>query len=302
MNIKKKLSRGLVYQLALLVIKLAGFLPAEFNFKLGEILGWLGFWLIAKERKDALKNLQLALGDKYSPAELKKIAVKSFQQLGRGFFEVIEFCYYMRLKPADFIDIHGLEHLDQALSRGKGVIFVSAHLGNWELLSLATASLGYPVNIIVRTINNEGINRLMLQIRQQNKINIIERKKRGKISKSIFKVLLKNQLLGIMMDQDSRVDGVFVDFFGHPAYTPVGAVGLALATGATIIPVFIVRDAHSKHKMEMLPPMELKTTDNKQQDILINTQAITTIIEDYIRRFPEQWVWIHRRWKRQPKK
>lgn len=299
-KVKKKISRWLVYMLTMSGVKLAGLLPPSWTLALGK-LGWLAFWLIPSERKKTLDSLRIAFGDELSPQELQKIAIEAYQHLGRSLFEFMEFYYYHRLNPADFITIEGLEHLDEALERGKGVIFVSAHLGNWELMALHLASFGYPVNIVARRINNVRIDKLILELRQQTGVHIIMREEQGRVSRSIFKVLLKNQLLGILMDQDSRVDGVFVDFFGRKAYTPSGPVALALATGAAIMPVFITRKSDGKHIQKMLPPYKLKITGNKERDVLVNTQGLTNIIEEYVRRFPSQWVWMHRRWRRQPK-
>ncbi len=299
-KISKKITRWLVYVFVMLGVKLAGLFPPSWNLKLGK-LGWLAFWLIPSERKKALDSLNVAFGNELSPGELRKIAIEAYQHLGLSIFEFMEFYYYHRLNPADFITIEGLEYLDEALKQGKGVIFVSAHLGNWELMALHLASFGYPVNIVARHINNARLDKLILKLRQQTGVHIIMREKKSRVSKSIFKVLLKNQLLGVLMDQDSRVDGVFVDFFGRPAHTPSGPVALALATGAAIMPVFITRKPDGKHIQKMLPHYKLKITGDKERDILVNTQGLTDIIEDYVRRFPSQWVWMHRRWRKQPK-
>lgn len=284
----------------MLSVKVVGLFPPQWNLRLGK-LGWLVFWLVPRERKRALQSLNIAFGKELSPQELKQIAIGSFQHLGCCFFEWVELFYCRRLNLADYVSIEGLEYLNQGLERGKGVIFISAHLGNWELMASYVASLGYPVNIVARRINNERINDLMLKLRQQTGVNVIMREKRSKVSKNVVRVLLKNEILGILMDQDARVDGVFVDFFGRPAHTPTGPVALALATGAAIIPAFIVREPDGRHLLKMSPHFELKVTGNKEQDILKNTQALTSIIEDYVRQYPTQWVWIHRRWRRQPK-
>ncbi len=300
MKVKKRISRWLAYQLVMLSVKVLGLFPPKWNFSLGK-LGWLAFWLVPRERKRALQSLNIAFGKELSPQERKKIAIGTFQHLGRCFFEWVELFYHHRLNLADFVSIEGIEYLDEGLARGKGVIFISAHLGNWELMASYVALLGYPVNIIARRINNQGVNDLMLKLRQQTGVNVIMRDKRSKVSKSIVKVLLKNEILGILMDQDARVDGVFVDFFGRPAHTPSGPVALALATGASIMPAFIIRKPDGRHLLKMLPHFKLQVTGVKEQDILTNTQALTSIIEDYVRKYPTQWVWMHRRCRRQPK-
>ncbi len=299
LKIKQRISRWLAYQLAMLIVKIVGLFPSSWNLKLGK-LGWLAFWVVPRERKKALQSLNIALGKELSPRERKQIAIGTFQHLGRCFFEWVELFYYRRLNWADYVSIEGREHLDQGLELGKGVIFISAHLGNWELMAPYVALLGYPVNIIARRINNQGIDDLMLKLRRQTGVNVIMREQRSKVSKSVIKVLLKNEVLGILMDQDARVDGVFVAFFGRPAHTPSGPVALALATGAAIIPAFIIRKPDGRHILKMLPRFKLQVTGNKARDILDNTQALTGIIEDYVRRYPSQWVWIHRRWRRQP--
>jgi len=263
-------------------------------------LGRLAFWVVAPERKKALEHLGLALGGEKAEAELRQIAEKCFAHLGRSFFELARICYVEPERLLDCIQVEGLEHLTSALAEGRGVICPSAHLGNWELMAFCVARLGFPISVVAREINNAGINRLMICLRERMGVKTIVRSSRGRVQKSIIQTLKRNHILGMLIDQDARVEGVFVDFFGQPAYTPIGAVALSMATGAAIIPGFISRQADGGHKLVVLPRFELELCGDRQRDIQHNTAKLTKIIEQQIRKYPEQWVWMHRRWRRKP--
>jgi len=154
--------------------------------------------------------------------------------------------------------------------------------------------------VVAREINNAGINRLMIELRQKMGVNTILRSRRGRVQKSIIQTLRRNHILGLLIDQDAKVEGVFVEFFGRPAYTPTGAVALSLVTGAAIVPGFIIRQADGRHKLTILPKFELELCGDRESDIRHNTARLTKIIEQQIRLAPSQWVWMHRRWRRKP--
>jgi KDO2-lipid IV(A) lauroyltransferase len=154
--------------------------------------------------------------------------------------------------------------------------------------------------VIARRVNNEGVNRSLLQLRSQLGVNTILRETGFGSQRQILGALARNEILGILMDQDTKVDGVFVDFFGRPAYTPKGPVALALATGAVLLPVFILRQPDDTHKISFLPIYQLQLSGDKEADMLRNTAQLTRIIEEQIRQTPQQWVWMHQRWRRQP--
>ena len=174
---------------------------------------------------------------------------------------------------------------------------MSGHFGNWELLAGYFGIKGYPVNVLARRLRYDKYDNFINSLRRGMGVNVIYR---DDSPKAILKILKEGQSLAILADQDiSSVDGVFIDFFGHPAYTPTAPVALALATAVPIIPMFIVRE-RSGHRIYVEEPLELEITGNKETDLRMNTQKWSKVEEAYIRKYPSQWVWIHDRWKTNP--
>ncbi len=301
MKLKTKITRGVVYQLSRLGQKLADCLSLSAGVKLGKYLAGVAFYLLGQERQKTLRSLQLAWGEEKTPQELQQIALLSYQNLGKCFFELINLPKLGKAELQDLVKLEGQEHLETALAKGKGVLCITAHLGNWELLAAYVAKcLGQKVNVIARRVNNEGANNSLLELRSRCGVSTILREKGFASQRLILRALANNEMLGILMDQDTKVDGVFVDFFGRPAYTPKGPVTLALATGAVLLPVFIIRQPDDTHKLSFLPIYQLQLSGDKEADILENTAQLTRIIEEQIRQAPQQWAWMHQRWKRQP--
>ncbi|MBI5788157.1 MAG: lysophospholipid acyltransferase family protein [Candidatus Schekmanbacteria bacterium] len=302
MSLKKHLIRGSVFQLVRIIQWLVKKISLPSGIKIGENLALAAFYLLGKERKKTLQSLQLAWKGQKTPQELNKIARLSYQNLGKSFFELISLPRLGAEGIRRIASAEGVENLEAALARGKGVLCVTAHLDNWELLGAYIALCSkHKLYVIARRVNNEGINRALLDVRSQVGVNTILREKGFAAQRLILSTLARNDILGILMDQDTKVDGVFVDFFGQPAYTPKGPVVLAMVTGAAIVPTFIVRQSDNTHKICYQPIFELQLSGNKEADILHNTALLTNLIEEQIRKAPEQWIWMHQRWKRRPK-
>lgn len=301
MRLKKRITRGFVSQLSCLMQKLAGYLSLPMGIKLGSYLAGKAFYLLGKERQKTLHSLELALGKEKTSQELQQIAFSSYQNLGKSYFETLNFSKLSKDELWQLVKLEGKEHLEVALAQGKGVLCISAHLGNWELIpAYISRCLGKKSNVVARRINNEGINTSLLELRSQWGVNTILRDSGFATQRQILRVLARNEILGLLMDQDANVDGVFVDFFGRPAYTPKGPLILALATGAAILPIFTTRQADNTHKITFLPIYQINLTGDKKADILYNTAQLNQIIEAQIRQTPDQWVWMHQRWKRKP--
>jgi KDO2-lipid IV(A) lauroyltransferase len=295
----KILRRWIVYQLTLFGLFLAGKLEISTGLWLGARLGRIIFYLLPRERSKSLTGLQLAFPEK-TEGERYQIAKKSFENLGKCFFEFIYYSQRPRQSLDDIVEVEGLEHFDEALAQGKGVISITAHIGNWELMGMYLIRKGYPVTVLAREVNNEGINRLMMEIHQKNGMATILRKKDWGTLKRIIQVLYDNHMLGMLIDQDARVPAVFVDFFGKPARTPSGPVSMALSTGAKIVTGFIVRKPDDRHRI-IIKPVPIKKVGTRSENVLHNTWVLTEMAEQLIRQYPDQWVWMHRRWRRQPK-
>ncbi len=293
---KKKFYRPILYYLLITVKTLFSFLPYRLGFWFGGTLGKLSFRLLSKERKKTLTHLNYAFGDSKSHAELQKIGLAMFENYGRM---AAELALYKKLVANidEFVTIEGREHLDQALSRGDGVIGIVSHFGNWEYLGGTLALKGYKGSVIARRIYYEKYDKMLVSIRNRFGEKTIYR---DRSAKEILKTLRQNHILGFVVDQDvENIDGVFVNFFGKPAFTPSAPVRLSLASGAPLLPLFILRQG-MKHRIFIEPAMELTETGDKEKDIITNTQKWVTIQEKWIRQYPEQWVWNHKRWKTQP--
>lgn len=188
----------------------------------------------------------------------------------------------------------GEEYAEEAFNRGRGVIFLTAHLGPFECIAHELSLRGYHPYIVGTSLKDPTLNKLLTGNRTKFGAVTIER---GKETFRIMKNITTGGTMAILIDQDTRVKSVFVDFFGRPCATPVGATVLALKTGAAVIPVFAHLNDDGTQEIDYYPEVEMKRTGNEETDVVVNTQTLTTIIENEIRKFPEQWVWMHQRWK-----
>jgi KDO2-lipid IV(A) lauroyltransferase len=272
-------------------------LPRKTALSLGVLLADLLFVLSRREKAKALENLLIAFGSEKSWDDILRICHYCFENLGKGLMEVLQFPRLTSRNLDRLVAFEGRQNIDDALEAGKGVIILTAHFGNWELLGASLALSGYRVSFIVRPVRSSRLDVLVNRNRESMGIGCVPR---GTSIKDALRCLKRNELLGILADIDTRVDGVFVDFFGRPAFTPRGPVSIALRTGAALVPAFIIRQRDDTHKVVIEEALELENTGALEEDIRINTARFTKIIESYIRRYPEQWIWIHQRWKTQP--
>nr|MBU1328311.1 lysophospholipid acyltransferase family protein [Candidatus Omnitrophota bacterium] len=281
-----------------LLFKLMSFIILAFPIRIGLILGQafgsLCFYILRKERKRALRNLDIAFGNSKSAIEKRKIVKKVFENLGKSSIEILSIPKFSEESFKKYIYCKNIDTLKGFLQEGKAVIILSGHFGNWEFLAHYLSISGLPMNVIARRARQSGLEAFLIRIRKRNCVNVLYR---DASAKEIVDLLRGGKFVGIMPDQDmDSISGVFVDFFGKSAWTPSGPAVLNLLTGASIVPCFIVRKAFG-HEVIIEKPMELAKTDNKRKDILENTSRYTKVIEGYIRKFPEHWVWFHDRWK-----
>lgn len=261
----------------------------------------LGFLFTVRQRRIAWESLKIAFGQEKSQTELKSIIRECFENLGRGMIELIYFMEHTAL-ITEKVTIEGRENLDQAFKGGKGVIAVSAHFGNFPLMLLRFAQEGYKTNAIIRPTRDQEIERRFLAQRTRLGLNTIYSVPRKECVDTSLKALRNNELVFIPLDQNfGSGAGVFVDFFGQKAATATGPVVFAMRTQAPLLPIFIIRQKGDTHKIIIEPPLYLEEKGDDKETILVNTARITKIIEGYIRKYPEEWGWMHRRWKSQPK-
>ncbi len=261
----------------------------------GEKFGAIAFHLLRKARKIALNNLRLALGSEKSEKEIKRICLDSFKNIGKDMMEISR---SLDFDLKTFVRLEGKEYLDEALKQGKGVIALSAHLGNFPLMNVRLANEGYPLSLVIRGTKNPKISKIMNSLIDDIGIETIPDKPRTACISRCLKALKNNRILWLQNDINAPGTEAWVDFFGYlvPAYK--GPVIFSLRTGAPILPMFITRNDHHTHNLTIFPPLELKTGENNQVDISLNIAQLTKIIEGMIRKYPEQWWWTHRRFKR----
>ena len=275
-------------------------LPRRLALRFGAWLGELFYVFDVPDRRVALFNLGIAFPER-SPAERRRILRASCRNLGRL---AAEFCHLPELRAQQLPEIMYFADRaawERAVARAgqSGAVILTAHFGNWELLAYAHGLLGHPITLVHRPMHNPVFDRAITAIRAGAGTRAIRKKA---AAKEALRTLRQHGIVVIPSDQNQTAHfGVFVDFFGKPACTTPGAARLAMLTGAPIFPVFLVREGESdRHRFEILPEVQLVSTGNRESDILENTRRCSRIVEEMIRRYPEQWIWFHKRWKTQP--
>jgi len=294
---KIKTKRYYIYCLARIGCFIIGILPLRVGLFLADLAGMLGYHVIfKKERRRAFENLKSVFPEK-SDEEIENIAKKVFSNLCKNVIEWLN-AFKLNKKNIDgWIEAQGFEKLDRVFSKGKGTIGLASHLGNWELMHIAFALKGYPGTAIARRMYFDKYGKFLEDIRTAKGVGVVYR---DESPKKLLRLLKKNKLIGILADQDvDSVDGVFVDFFGKPAYTPKAPAAFSLASGAPIVPCFMIRKERG-HRIIVEEPIEMEKKSDKAETIRHNTQRWSDVVESYIRKYPEQWVWMHARWKTKP--
>jgi KDO2-lipid IV(A) lauroyltransferase len=246
----------------------------------------------------ARRNLAFAFPD-LAEGRREAILRGVFQTLGRLVLSFARFPHLSRENIQDWIRYDGLEHFERAQRCGRGVLVLTAHLGNWELSALAHGLYGRPMHILVRPLDNPYLDRLVRRYRTLSGNRVIEK---TDSARRIFEALQANHAVGMLVDQNAAPDaGVFVDFFGRKACASTGLVKIALRTGAPVVPGFALWDENQgRYVLRFWPPVEMVLTGDADRDVQVNTQRTHTVLEQIIRQYPDQWLWIHRRWKTRP--
>ena len=242
----------------------------------------------------AVNNVVLSLGmDKDAAAALVKVSVVRF---GRMFMEVLSFPELNKENIRRYVRIDGLNNLEKAYSFGRGVILITSHSGNWELLGGSIALYGYPLVGVAQKQTNAAMDRFMNEYRSLTGMHITY--KTG--VREMVHFLGKGWGIGLLMDQDAREQACFVDFFGRKASTAQGAAALARLKDAPILPVFITNNDEGTHTVIAHPPLWVTKTADRDADLWQTTQELTKIVEAHIRQYPQEWFWLHNRWKTKP--
>ena len=292
-----RLRYRLEYVLAWGLLKIVGALPRPLARAAGISIARTVYLLHGKLRRVGMRNLELAFPEK-SRRERKKILRGVFTSLGRQVAEVCLFPKYTRENVSKTVVYEGFENFERALARGKGVLFLTGHLGAWELSAFAHSLYGYPLNIVMRPLDNPYLDRLAREYRTMHGNKAVDKD----FARGLIAALRKGQTVGVLMDTNMIASqGVFVDFFGIKACTAAGVARVARKTDASVVPGFTIWDpVLQKYRLRFDPPVELVRTGNTEVDVVTNTARFTKVIEDYVRRYPDQWLWVHRRWKTRP--
>ena len=293
-----KMRRKLEYAAAWPFIKLLGILPRGISRAFAIAIARAFYLLHARLRRVGLRNLELAFPEK-SVRERKGILRGVFNSLGRQLSEVCQFPKYTRENVDDVVVYDGLENFQSAFARGKGVLFVTAHFGAWELSAFAHSLHGHWLHVVMRPMDNPYLDRMIQRYRTMHGNKTVGK---DDFVRGLLAAMKCGETVGILMDTNmTPPQGVFVDFFGIPACTASGLARIALRTDAAVVPGFTIWDRDAgKYRLRFDPALELIRTGDLEADIVANTQMFTKVIEDYVRAYPDQWLWVHRRWKTRP--
>ena len=288
----------LEYALAWILIKFIGILPRPLARASGIAVARTVYFLHGRLRRVGMKNLVMAFPEK-SRGERKRILRGVFTSFGRQAAEVCLFPRYTRDNVNQVVLYDGFENFERAFAQGKGVLFLTAHLGGWEISAFAHSLQGHPLHVVMRPLDNVYLDRLTRQYRTMHGNSMVDK---DDFVRGLLSAMKAGETVGILMDTNmTPPQGVFVDFFGIPACTASGLARIALRTDAAVVPGFTIWDrVLRKYRLRFDPPVKLVRTGDDDADAVANTALFTKVIEDYVRKSPDQWLWVHRRWKTRP--
>lgn len=295
---KRKMMNNIIYHGISIFMALLGKIPEHAGNKAGDILGAVWFAIDKKHVKLTCSNIRQAYGNDKSDIEVKQLARKVFKNIARMLFEHTRF---HGMSPENFsrlFSVKGIEHLHSAHAQGKGVLAYTCHLGNWELLSVVPYMTGLNFSVVYQTVEFAPMNRYINEKRSFTGIDLIP------LHNALDKIkacLAKGEMAGLIVDQNvrKRHRGVFIDFFNRKACVHKGLAMLAMSTKAPVLPAFTYKEK-GKNILEILPEVPLIQSSDEQKDIFDNTQVYHSILEKYIRKYPDQWFWVHNKWKTRP--
>ncbi len=297
-RIRKRIKNWFIYIVVKAGLRWIHSVHRSTAIKFLQALSLSGFYLVRSERQKTIKHLIMVYGKEKNRREIYDMAKAVFLNLGRNMADAFRIPCYNSQNIDRIVQVQGLEKLDRALQKGKGVLALTGHVGNWELLAAYVAMKGYAANVVGAPIYDPRLDNLVVNNRLESGVKNIAR---GNATREIIRALRRNEIVGLLIDQDTKhVEGVFVNFLGEPAYTPVGPVILAMKTQAAIVPLGIHMQPDNTHLIEIDDEIELVFTEHEKSDHVINTQKCSDAVEKFVRRHPTQWVWMHRRWNTRP--
>ena len=271
-------------------------IPKNIVCFIGRILGAIIYHVDIPHKRIVTRNLKFAYSE-WADEEVYRVSRKVFRNLGIAILEILQMAFFSKEDFLQNIRIRGEEHLFDAVAGGKGIIIISAHLGNWEAASLfSPCYFGYPVTVVVRKIESGIINRWILKLKTRFGNSIID--KEGALPE-MMQTLRSGKILAMMIDQGTtKSEGVELLFYGKKVTVTPAAAMLALRCKSPVLPVFCIREEDQKLAIIIEPPVQLVRTKDLRDDLKTNTQIMTDVIEKAVRKYPDQWLWLHKRWKR----
>lgn len=293
-----RLRERLEHLLLVLMVRVLGGLPRSAARAAGATIGLAAWLFLGRLRTVGLRNLELAF-PRMEDAERRKILRGTFRSLG---WQIGEFCkmrHYTREEASKFIRYEGLEHYLSAREKGRGVLVLTGHLGAWELSSFFHSLMGFPMSLVIRRLDNPLVDDFVNRIRCLHGNRVIHK---DDFARGLLTSMHRGETVGILMDTNmTPPQGIFVPYFGVEACTASGLARVALHSGAAVLPGFLVwEQTEKRYVLRFGKELTLERTGDTAQDILTNTALFTSTIEEYVRRYPEQWLWVHRRWKTRP--
>ena len=281
-----------------LLVQVFGLLPRPLSRRLGAAVGAIAYTVLGRLRSVGERNLELAFPS-LDGKERTQLLKKLYRNLG---WQMAEFCQmpsYTRANSARFLRCEGLDHYVKAQSAGRGVLIVTGHLGAWELSSFYHSLMGYPMSMVIRRLDNARLDRYVNRIRCLHGNRVLHK---DDFARGLIGAMRKGETVGILMDTNmTPPQGLFVDYFGHAACTASGLARVAAKTGAAVLPGFMVwEEAEQAYVLRFGEQLELSSTVDAEADVIANTQLCTAAIENWVWRYPDQWLWVHRRWKTRP--
>ena len=297
-NNMKKLKNTLIYLGILSLIGFLRFLSRENAIAFMRAMGKIAFVLAAHERKNTIKHLTMAFAKEKTAGEIEELARKVFMNLSVCITDAIRLPVMVKDGSLDdLVTAEGFQHFTNAAESGKGLIAMTGHYGNWELLGTWIVKRGYPIKVVAKKSYDPRLDKLIVDYRNQAGY---ANTARGSATRSVVDGLMRGETFGLLFDLDTKVKGVFVNFFGTPAHTATIPAILAAKLNVPIVPIFIRLTSDYKYVVMCREELKLVNTGNEEQDVVTNTQICSDMYEEMIKKHPEQWIWMHRRWKKKP--
>jgi len=274
----------------------AKIIPPNWGYRLCEYLGVITYSVLPKYRRIAMDNLEVAFGQQMPLSNRKNICRDMFINMVKSLYEFLLFSRFSRQQILSMVNLD-VNKIREHVSSGNGVIILTAHIGNWELLAAGLVSEGFRLTVIGKDMRDKWISRLMIRMRESTGVKNVPKGKG--VFKPITEALNRNELVGLLADQNAGASGRFVDFFGTPASTFTGPAVFAAKTGAVILPAFCIRRRDNSHKVIFYDPI-FPSDPADEESVYKCTEQYTKCIEKVVREYPEQWLWLHKRWKTKP--